>query len=62
MKTYEREKKQVKTLAELRDKLRKKNAYIVPKPSKEELKQITEQANKVAEKPSISSFKRFTVV
>lgn len=36
MKTYEREKKQVK--------------------------EITEQANKVAEKPSISTFKRFTAI
>lgn len=62
MKTYLKLKNQSKALEELREKLRKKNAYIVPKASKEELKQITEQANKNAEKPSKSSFKRFTAI
>ena len=62
MKTYLKLKNQSKALIELRDRVRKKNAYLVPRPPKEELKEITEQANKIAEKPSKSSFKRFTVV
>ena len=62
MKTYLKLKHQSKALAELRDRVRKKNAYVVPRPPKEELKQITEQANKNAEKPTLSSFKRFTAI
>lgn len=62
MKTYLKLKRQSKALEELREKLRKKNAYVVPRPPKEELKEITEQANKIAEKPSKSSFKRFTAI
>ena len=62
MKTYLKLKHQSKALEKLESSLRKKNAYVVPRPSKEELEQLIKQANKNAEKPSISSFKRFTAI